>query len=117
MREVGLRKVVGAKRAQLIYQFLGESVLLSLFSFVLALGLTELTLPILNGFMQINLSITPMLLPILFILAMGVGLLAGSYCGDLPEDWRCSLFMIAPEKGGGRCTLSLQAVQVSLDRV
>lgn len=79
MREVGLRKVVGAKRTQLIHQFLGESVLLAIFSLMLALGLTELALPILNGFMQINLSINPQLLLFCLILTIGVGLLAGSY--------------------------------------
>ena len=49
MREVGLRKVVGAKRTQLVYEFLGESILLSLLSFVLALGLDHRTICHFNG--------------------------------------------------------------------
>lgn len=44
-REVGMRKVVGAKRRQLMLQFLGESVLISLFSLALALAIVELLLP------------------------------------------------------------------------
>ncbi|MBT3603081.1 MAG: FtsX-like permease family protein [Candidatus Latescibacteria bacterium] len=79
MREVGMRKAVGAKRIQLIYQFLGESILLSALALILALGLTELTLPLLNGFMDIQLSLRADLLPVLLVLAIGVGLLAGSY--------------------------------------
>ncbi|MBT3606572.1 MAG: FtsX-like permease family protein [Candidatus Latescibacteria bacterium] len=79
MREVGMRKVVGAKRTQLIYQFLGESVLLSLLALILALGLTELTLPFFNEFMYLQLSLSASILPILFLLAIGVGLFAGSY--------------------------------------
>jgi putative ABC transport system permease protein len=64
---------VGAKRAQLIYQFLGESILLSVFALILSLGLTELTLPHLNGFMNIQLSLDAGLLPLLVALAIGVG--------------------------------------------
>jgi len=47
-REVGLRKVVGAKRPQLVRQFLGESFLLTFFAFSAALLLTQLLLPAVN---------------------------------------------------------------------
>jgi ABC-type antimicrobial peptide transport system permease subunit len=79
MREVGLRKVVGAKRTQLVYQFLGESILLSTISLVFALGLTELALPTLNGHLNMSLALIPSILPLLLGLAIGVGLLAGVY--------------------------------------
>ena len=45
-REISLRKVVGARRGQLVIQFLGESVLIALISFALALSLTEMLLPV-----------------------------------------------------------------------
>ena len=48
-REIGIRKVVGGKRKQLIFQFLGESFMLCFFAFALALLLVQLTLPIFNG--------------------------------------------------------------------
>jgi len=79
MREVGMRKVVGAKRTQLVYQFLCESVLLSILSFILSLGLTQLTLPMLNEFMQIQISLSTAIVPTLAVLGIGVGILAGSY--------------------------------------
>ncbi len=44
-REVGMRKVLGAGRGELLKQFLGESLLLCLMAFVLSLGLLELFLP------------------------------------------------------------------------
>lgn len=56
-REVGVRKVLGANKIQLVKQFLGESVLLSMFSLILALFLTELILPKFNLFFDKSLSI------------------------------------------------------------
>lgn len=47
-REIGIRKVVGGNRAQLIFQFLGESVLLCLFAFILALVLSQSLLGLFN---------------------------------------------------------------------
>jgi len=47
-REVGVRKVVGSRRKDLIFQFLAESFLLTSFSFLLALLLVELALPSFN---------------------------------------------------------------------
>lgn len=47
-REIGIRKVVGGDRAQLIRQFLGESFILCLIAFVLAVGIVQLVLPVFN---------------------------------------------------------------------
>jgi putative ABC transport system permease protein len=81
-REVGIRKTLGSLRTQLILQFLGESLLVAIFAFVLAIGLTVLSLP---AFSQ--LSGKPMTLPstspIFWALSLAItgitGLLAGSY--------------------------------------
>ena len=80
-REVGMRKVVGANRWQVIQQFLGESILLSCLAFVGALILAELALPVFNNFMGKTLSLqfqeTGLLK--LFGIALLVGIVAGSY--------------------------------------
>src|SRR5438105_930416 len=47
-KEIGIRKVVGGDRKQLIIQFLGESFLLCIIAFVLAIGLVQLILPVFN---------------------------------------------------------------------
>jgi putative ABC transport system permease protein len=47
-KEIGVRKVVGSGRKQLIFQFLGESFLLCLIAFVLAWGLAQIALPFFN---------------------------------------------------------------------
>jgi putative ABC transport system permease protein len=81
-REVGIRKTLGSLRTQLISQFLGESLLVAIFAFVLAIGLTVLSLPAFG-----QLSGKPMTLPwtspIFWALSLAItgitGLLAGSY--------------------------------------
>ncbi len=49
-KEIGVRKVTGAKRKMLITQFLSESLVQAFLSLVLALALTELLLPFFNRF-------------------------------------------------------------------
>ena len=84
-REVGLRKVVGANRSQLIAQFLGESVFLSFPALLLALILVQLLLPSLAALTGKDLSMIallqmrPELLLALIVLTLSVGLIAGSY--------------------------------------
>jgi putative ABC transport system permease protein len=82
-REVGLRKVVGARRPQLIRQFFAESVLMSLISLGLALILVELALPPFNALSGKTLATSwtanlPVLLGCLG-LAVATGLLSGIY--------------------------------------
>lgn len=81
-REVGLRKVVGANRYQLVLQFLGESLLFSFFSLMLSIGIVFLLLPVFQMLTEKNLTIHLMdgnLLLSLFGIAVLTGLFSGSY--------------------------------------
>jgi len=80
-KEVGMRKVSGAYRFQLIRQFLGEAMLLSFLAFVLAAGLIELTVPYFNAFVgkEVSSHISINYYLIVPFLVVFVGLLAGSY--------------------------------------
>jgi putative ABC transport system permease protein len=82
-REIALRKLGGARRWQLLVQFLGEAVLTALISFVVALALIELLLPvydrILHRPIQFHYVADWQLLVVLFAGAVGVGLLSGLY--------------------------------------
>ena len=57
-KEIGIRKVVGGNRKQLIMQFLGESFVLSFIAFVMAIGLVELVLPVFNNLANKALAIS-----------------------------------------------------------
>lgn len=81
-KEVGVRKVMGSLRAQLINQFLAESILISLISFLLAIGLAYLALPFFNDLANKTL-VMPLTDPMFYASVFGsvilVGFLAGSY--------------------------------------
>lgn len=78
-REVAMRKVTGARRSQLLSQFLAESLCLALLSLAIATAAVQLLGPRIDSYFQIQLpSIVPYL-PHLIIGGLGVGLLAGSY--------------------------------------
>jgi putative ABC transport system permease protein len=57
-KEIGIRKVVGSSRKQLIFQFLGESFLLCFIAFVMAVLLVKLILPVFNELSNKALSIS-----------------------------------------------------------
>ena len=82
-KEVGVRKVLGSFRKQLIGQFLAEAIMISVFAMMLALLLTELILPVFNAFTSKALSLSilnsPALLGGLIMLTLFIGLFSGSY--------------------------------------
>jgi putative ABC transport system permease protein len=82
-KEVGIRKVAGSTKGHLILQFLTESILLSLFSLVLALCIAVLLLPMFNQLagksLHPDVLFSGRFLPILLLLVLVVGCLAGSY--------------------------------------
>jgi putative ABC transport system permease protein len=82
-KEIGVRKVIGSRRVQLVLQFLAESVVLSVFSTLLALLLTALLLPYVSALTAVTLHFSfaqfPELAWMLAGLALFTGLLAGAY--------------------------------------
>jgi putative ABC transport system permease protein len=83
-REVGIRKVMGSSRFHLALQFMGESTLLSMISFLLALGFTDLLLPLFNTLtgMKLEIPFGDFSLGLLITLvALLVGILSGLYPG------------------------------------
>ncbi len=82
-KEVGMRKVVGSNRRELIYQFLGESLLITYFASIIAIAIFEISIPYLNNFIfrqpAVNLIQNPKIALTIFASVTMVGLLAGFY--------------------------------------
>ena len=82
-REVGLRKVVGARRAQIIRQFFGESIVLTIVALGFSLLIVEVLLPVFNSLSGKNLSLNSSgnlaILASLTGIALFTGFLSGSY--------------------------------------
>jgi putative ABC transport system permease protein len=80
-REIGVRKSLGAFRGQLARQFLGESLLLSLFALILAVTLATLALPTFNTLFDKSLTLEGHAgaLAALALFGLAIGVLAGGY--------------------------------------
>ena len=82
-KEVGLRKVVGAERGQLVKQFLGESLLVSFAALILSLLITVLALPLFNQLSERSLNLSfrndYYLMLLILLLVLFVGIIAGIY--------------------------------------
>jgi len=83
-KEVGLRKVLGAQRSYLIGQFLGESLLLCFFAYLMALALAKLAMPYLNTITELELTFAPWQDPRLLAFYTGIFLLTGFLAGAYP---------------------------------
>lgn len=89
-REIGLRKVAGASRGQLIRQFLGESLVMSVISLVVALLLVQLLLPVFNDLTGKTLILS-LSQPRMLLTLAGITLLTGLIAGSYPALYLSSL--------------------------
>lgn len=98
-REVGIRKVLGSLKIQLVKQFLFESVIISSIALLLSLGIIYVALPAFNQIANQNLSLNfsehPLLIPGLLLFVLFTGVLAGSY----PAFYLSSFKPVAVLKG------------------
>ncbi len=82
--EVGVRKVVGAQRGNLIRQFLSEAFLYNLASILLAVALLWLIIPVVNRFFDLELSLRALLTWQVSAALVGLALLGGFISGGYP---------------------------------
>jgi putative ABC transport system permease protein len=91
-REVGMRKVVGSQRWQLMVQFLSESIIMTLLSMFLAVLILLLALPRLADFLgkqiQVGLFANPLILLALIVAAFAIGALSGAYPALILSSFR-----------------------------
>ncbi len=83
-REIGLRKVVGANRSSIITQFYGESLFVTLISFLIAVLLVFLLLPVFNNLSGKSLTIASLAEPVYLLGLLGILLITGLVSGSYP---------------------------------
>lgn len=120
-KEVGLRKVVGAFKGQLVSQYLSESVLISFFALVLAAGLAVVSITWLNSFTGKALSLNPVNNWPLYLGLIGfaivVGILAGLYPAFVISGFKPALVLKGQQgsvKGKGLVRKTLVVAQFSI---
>ncbi len=115
-REVSMRKVLGASRKHLIIQFLGESILLSIISLVIATLFVELTLPLYNDMIGKSLAIDYLSADLLQILglALSIGVVAGIYPAFFLSSFRPAHILKANQSVETKSSSNLRSVLVIL---
>lgn len=102
--EVGIRKIVGSTKRQLTFQFLGESMLLSILAIAIGMVIVESILPLYRNFIGQDLKISYFdnyyVIPSLLSLALIVGLISGSYPAIYLSSFR-PLLIIKSGAGSG----------------
>jgi putative ABC transport system permease protein len=120
LREVGVRKVLGAQRIQLVKQFLSESLLLTAVAMIFGIALFEMAKPHFEAFIKHRLEIDILGDPVLLVAMLGlvaaVGILSGSYPAFVLARLQPS-FILRGEVFGGRSKSFLRKVLVAIQFV
>jgi len=83
-KEVGMRKVVGAQKGQLIGQFLGESVTMAFLALILSIMMVVIALPVFSSLVERQLEFDPIHNPGLFLGLVFITLFTGLFAGSYP---------------------------------
>jgi putative ABC transport system permease protein len=99
MREIGIRKTIGAQRRQLIKQFIGEAITLTLISSVLALTLLQFILPVFNRLLDKSIRLNIFFQGSLWLETLGIVILVGVAAGFYPALFLSSFQPVRILKG------------------
>jgi putative ABC transport system permease protein len=113
-REVGVRKVIGAGKGQLFWQFMGESLLLCLLAVVLSLAVVAAVLPAFDRLAERELSWRLILSPVFLALSFGVALIVGLLAGSYPALVLSKFHPVKVLKGSFRSTSGGQGLRQAL---
>ncbi|MCL4511471.1 MAG: ABC transporter permease [Bacteroidetes bacterium] len=98
-REIGIRKVVGGQRKQLLGQFIMESGLMSLIALLAAIALSELFIPSVNELLGLSLQIDYFHNPATALVILGIWAITGLLSGILPAFYLSSFQPVSTLKG------------------
>ncbi|MBE9481223.1 MAG: FtsX-like permease family protein, partial [Bacteroidetes bacterium] len=101
-KEIGVKKVVGVYRSQLIFQFISESIILSFISLIIALILVELLLPAFNTFTNKDIVLSILLQPKYLLALIILVLFTGAFSGIYPAFYLSAFKPVSVLKGSLR---------------
>lgn len=113
-KEVGVRKVIGAKRKDLIKQFMSESFSLSLLGVLIALPLLLLALPYLNQITQADIHVSFLFDYTTWLLLTGIVIITGLVAGSYPAFYLSAFEAIKVIKGNFSNHISAAGIRRSL---
>jgi len=98
-KEIGIRKVTGCSRKQLVVQFLGESIITALLAVLLSFLLAMLLVPFFNALSGKEFTLHTLFQPFNIILLLGIGLFTGLAGGSYPAFYLSSFQPVSVLKG------------------
>ncbi len=113
-KEVGVRKVIGAEKKDLLKQFMSESFLLALLGVLVALPLLLLTLPYLNNITKTNITLSFLSDPRIWLSLAGIIIVTGLVAGSYPALYLSAFQAIKVIKGNFTSHISAAGVRRSL---
>jgi putative ABC transport system permease protein len=113
-KEVGVRKIIGAERADLVKQFLGESFILTLIAVLLAVPLLYVALPYLNQLTNANIQLTFPGLGMMWLALLVIILVTGGLAGSYPAFYLSAFQAIRVIKGNFTNHISASGIRRSL---
>ena len=115
-REVGVRKISGANRGQLVVQYLSESFAMTLVAMIISLGVIDMALPYFNQItgkdFDVNLETIGYYLSPLFIIALIIGIISGGYPAFYLAKLKPVLSLKGKDSGGSVNTRLRQSLVV-----
>ncbi len=115
-KEVGIRKVLGGTRSQLLWQFLSEAALLTLFATIIAAGLARSTIPFFNQLLGIGINTgflaDPAVIETLGLIIIGTTFLAGFYPALVLSGFNPATAFKNKASAGGKSRNSLRRLLV-----
>ncbi|MFW5706003.1 MAG: FtsX-like permease family protein [Bacteroidota bacterium] len=116
-REIGMRKVLGALRTDLVWQYIGESVIIALIALLLALGLNELLIGPFSNLLEENFSLIywhePVFLIGIIVFVLLVGVISGIYPAFYLSKFRPIVVLKGGQHGAGK-SHTLRKILVTL---
>lgn len=100
VQEIGMKKVLGSRKSDLVFQLLGESLLVSFVAMIFAYGAILMTLKLLNQSLALNLGTGMLFNPVLIVFVLGLFILIGIVSGIYPAFYLSSIHSVTAITSG-----------------